>query len=308
MILGFSVNSFGQKNGSVVYGQILDTSQHPLPNIFICIKKEQKGVYSNDSGFFSINVPSEIPVSLTFSGVNFIPLEKIFFVEKNQKQATTIYLQEKNTTLPDVKVSGNPERQETGLVTVDASKALINPSVTGGIEGLLKTFVGSNNELTSQYSVRGGNYDENLVYVNGFEIYRPFLVNSGQQEGLSFINPALTENVKFYTGGFQAKYGDKMSSALDVTYKKPTKNGGSAYMSLLEQGLSLEGISKNKKFTYLFGARNRDNSNVLRSQPTTGSYIPSSSDAQALLTYSFNPKYRLEFLGNYSCRPWRRPG
>src|SRR6185503_9579246 len=120
---------------------------------------------------------------------------------------------------------------------------------------LIKVFVGSNNELTSQYSVRGGNYDENLIYVNDFEVFRPYLVRSGQQEGLSFINPELARNVSFYNGGFQAKYGDKMSSVLDIQYKKPKSFGGSAYIGLLEQGFHVEGSTKNDRFSFLLGVR-----------------------------------------------------
>src|SRR4029077_2182461 len=131
---------------------------------------------------------------------------------------------------------------------------------------LIKVFVGSNNELTSQYSVRGGSYDENLIYVNDFEVFRPYLVRSGQQEGLSFINPEMTRNVSFYNGGFQAKYGDKMSSVLDIQYKKPKTFGGSVYMGLLEQGFHLEGTAAKNKFTYLIGVRNRTNKSLLSSQ------------------------------------------
>jgi hypothetical protein len=169
---------------------------------------------------------------------------------------------------------------------------LVIPSTVGGIESLIKIFVGSNNELTSQYSVRGGNYDENLIYVNDFEIFRPYLVRSGQQEGLSFINPELTGKVSFYNGGFQAKYGDKMSSALDIQYKKPKKFGGSAYLSLLEQGFHVEGSSADNKFTYLLGIRNRSNKSLLSSQETKGSYIPTSTDLQSLLTYQVNRKWQ----------------
>jgi hypothetical protein len=165
---------------------------------------------------------------------------------------------------------------------------------------MIKVFVGSNNELTSQYSVRGGNYDENLIYVNDFEVFRPYLVRSGQQEGLSFINPELVRNVSFYNGGFQAKYGDKMSSVLDIQYKKPKQFGGSAYIGLLEQGLNLEGTSKNGKFTFLTGVRNRSNRNLLSSQETKGNYVPSSSDFQALLTYQLNTRSSFELLANFS--------
>jgi hypothetical protein len=154
--------------------------------------------------------------------------------------------------------------------------------------------------LLSQYSVRGGNYDENLIYVNDFEIFRPYLVRSGQQEGLSFINPEMVRNISFYNGGFQAKYGDKMSSVLDIQYKKPKRFGGSAYVSILEQGLQLEGISKNNKLSYLVGARNRSNKNLLSRQETQGNYVPSSADLPGIINYQFNNKWQAEFLGNIS--------
>src|SRR5690606_4681847 len=160
-----------------------------------------------------------------------------------------------------------------------------------GIEGLIKTYVGTNNELTSQYNARGGNYDENLVYVNDFEIYRPFLTRSGQQEGLSFINTDLTSNVYFSVGGFQARYGDKMSSVLDITYKKPTKTAGSVSLSLLGASAHVEGASRNKKFTYLLGFRQKSNQYLLQAQPTKGIYNPSFTDIQTLLSFDANKKW-----------------
>ncbi|MDQ6758165.1 MAG: TonB-dependent receptor, partial [Bacteroidota bacterium] len=139
--------------------------------------------------------------------------------------------------------------------------------------------------------------DENLIYINDFEVFRPYLVNNAQQEGLSFINPELARNINFYNGGFQAKYGDKMSSVLDIQYKKPKQFGGSAYISLLEQGLHLEGSSKNEKLTYLVGVRSRTNRSLLSSQETKGNYIPSSADLQGYITYQLNKKDQLELLG-----------
>ena len=126
------------------------------------------------------------------------------------------------------------------LIKINPKDAINIPTPNGGIESLIKIFVGSNNELTSQYSVRGGSYDENLIYINDFEVFRPYLVSNAQQEGLSFINPEMTKNVSFYNGGFQAKYGDKMSSVLDIQYRKPKSFGGSAYIGLLEQGFHLD--------------------------------------------------------------------
>jgi hypothetical protein len=144
--------------------------------------------------------------------------------------------------------------------------------------------------------VRGGNYDENIVYINDFEVFRPYLVSNGQQEGLSFINPELVRNVNFYTGGFQAKYGDKMSSVLDIQYKKPTTFTGSAYVSLLEQGFSLGSTSKNGKLSVMIGARNKTNGRVLSNQPIVGSYIPSAADLQSLITYKLSAKVQVEAL------------
>ena len=172
-------------------------------------------------------------------------------LEKNEQQ------------LIEVVVSDQRDRKEAGLIKINPKDAINIPAPIGGIESLIKIFVGSNNELTSQYSVRGGNYDENLMYVNDFEVFRPYLVNNAQQEGLSFINPELTKNVSFYNGGFQAKYGDKMSSVLDIQYRKPKQFGGSAYVGLLEQGLHLEGTAAKDKFTYLIGIRNKTNSSLL---------------------------------------------
>lgn len=295
-----SAKLFAQESKGFVSGKIFDEKHHPLADIFVHIAQSATGVHSNDSGYFKLPIPAEMPVNIVFSATNYNTVQKIFFVQNNQTQNTEIVLYEKNTTLSDITITARRQRVQAGLVEINPEKAIINPSPVNGIEGLIKTLVGSNNELTSQYSVRGGNYDENLVYVNGYEIYRPFLVSSGQQEGLSFINPMLTQNVNFYTGGFQAKYGDKMSSALDVTYIHPTENHGQAYVGLLEQGLSFEGLSKNKKFTYVVGVRNRDNQNVTNSQPTQGAYIPSSADAQAFLTYTFSKKFSVELLGNYS--------
>ena len=202
--------------------------------------------------------------------------------------------------LAPVTVSDQQPAREAGLIRVNPRDAINIPTPTGGIESLIKILVGSNNELTSQYSVRGGNYDENLIYVNDFEVFRPYLVNNAQQEGLSFINPELTRSVSFYTGGFQARYGDKMSSALDIQYRKPTSFGGSVYLGVLEQGLHLEGVGAQGRFTYLIGARNRTDGSLLASQETKGTYAPSSSDIQALLTWQLNGHDHLELLGTLS--------
>jgi len=176
------------------------------------------------------------------------------------------------------------------------------PSANASIESVLKTLPGVsfNNELSTQYNVRGGNFDENLVYVNGIEVYRPFLVRSGQQEGLSFVNPNLTQNIDFSAGGFQAKYGDKLSSVLDITYKKPTEFSVSIEASLIDASVTVESISKNKKLKTLVGARYYNNSLLVNSKDVDSNYQPNFTDIQAYLSYTFNDSFTLDFLGSYA--------
>jgi hypothetical protein len=289
-----------QKKTATISGRVLDENDRPLQQVSITILGRDKGTASNDSGKFTIEVPSAKPIALIFSHTGYKSTQRNFNLIEGEQETITIQLQKQENVLEGVTIRDNRPRTEAGRINIDAGNALLNPSPLGNIESLIKIFVGSNNELTSQYNVRGGSYDENLIYVNDFEVFRPYLVRSGQQEGLSFINPEMTAGVKFYNGGFQAKYGDKMSSVLDITYKKPRQFGGSAYVGLLEQGVHLEGTDKQGKFTYIVGARNRSNRNLLSSQETKGNYIPSSEDVQAYITYQANSKWLFEALGNFS--------
>ncbi len=290
----------GQSGWATLSGKITDDQQLPLPGVSIMMLGRHTGISSSDSGTFQLNVPAGRAFGLVFSYTGYKTIQQNFLLNPDEHEYVTIRMVRVNEVLNEVVVTDQVRRREAGLVVINPKYALDIPAPGGGIESLIKVFVGSNNELTSQYSVRGGSYDENLIYVNDFEVFRPYLVRSGQQEGLSFINPELTRNVSFYTGGFQAKYGDKMSSVLDIQYKKPTKTAGSVYAGLLEQGMHFEGISKNKRFTLLTGIRNRSNQNLLRSQETQGNYIPSSSDWQLLMTYKTGARSSLEFLGNLS--------
>jgi hypothetical protein len=289
-----------QKKIAFVSGQVIDENENPLAKVSVVVLGKTTGIVTNDSGFFRIKVTAAKSIALVFSNIGYAETQKTFYLSDNEEERITVRLQRDGKTLKTVVVTNDRERKELGLTKINPKNAIVLPSTTGGIEGLIKILVGSNNELTSQYNVRGGNYDENLIYINDFEIFRPYLVRSGQQEGLSFINPELARNVNFYNGGFQAKYGDKMSSVLDIQYKKPKTFGGSAYISLLEQGMHLEGSAKKEKLTYLVGVRNKSNRNLLSSQQTQGSYIPSSTDIQGYLTYKLNEKWQLEMLGNFS--------
>ncbi len=300
LLLFIALIAFSQTKSAFISGKVVDENDNPIARVSVVILGRQSGTTTNDSGYFRIKVPASKSFGLVFSFTGYNELQKNFYLSIDEEEKVTIQMERGSQTLKTVEVSTEKERTETGLVKINPKNAITLPSTTGGVEALIKILVGSNNELTSQYSVRGGNYDENLMYINDFEVFRPYLVRSGQQEGLSFINPELAKNVNFYTGGFQAKYGDKMSSVLDIQYKNPSGFGGSAYVSLLEQGMHLEGAAKKGKISYLLGVRNRSNKNLLKSQETVGAYIPSSSDVQAFITYKISNKIQLELLGIYS--------
>jgi CarboxypepD_reg-like domain/TonB-dependent Receptor Plug Domain len=289
-----------QKSGAIVTGKILDENEQPLARVSIVLLGRETGLVSSDSGTFRMRVPADKAFALVFSSTGFKSLQQNFILNDKEDEHIVVRMEKSVTNLENVTVTDDRERRESGLVHINPKDAINIPTPIGGIESLIKVYVGSNNELTSQYSVRGGNYDENLIYVNDYEVFRPYLVSNAQQEGLSFINPEMTRNVNFYNGGFQAKYGDKISSVLDIQYKKPVEFGGSAYISLLEQGLELEGVSKNKRFSYIVGARNRSFTDLLSAQETKGTYVPSSSDVQALFTYQLNPNNSLELFTVYS--------
>jgi hypothetical protein len=283
-----------------VSGKVVDENENALPNVTVTILGQTKGIATNDSGYFRMQVPADKAFALVFTYAGRNPEQKNFLLNENEEETIRIRMERGEKTLEEVIVTDQRERREAGLIKPNPKTILNLPSAVTGVEALIKIFVGSNNELTSQYSVRGGSYDENLIYVNDFEVFRPYLVRSGQQEGLSFINPEMVRSISFYNGGYQAKYGDKMSSVLDIQYKKPKKFGGSAFISILEQGIELEGASKNTKFSYLVGVRNRSNRNLLSRQDTKGNYVPSSADFQALFSYQFSPKWHAELLSNIS--------
>jgi hypothetical protein len=295
-----SLASYSQKKSAFVSGKVVDENENALPNVSVVILGRQTGIITNDTGYFRLRVPAERAFAIVFSYTGHLAEQRNFLLNEKEEEFITIRLESAADTLKGVVVTDQRDRTEAGLIRPNPKTILNLPSVTTGVESLIKIFVGSNNELTSQYSVRGGSYDENLIYVNDFEVFRPYLVRNGQQEGLSFINPELVRNINFYNGGFQAKYGDKMSSVLDIQYRKPKRFGGSAYVGILEQGLHVEGTSINNKLSYLIGVRNRSNRNLLSRQETQGNYVPSSADAQALINYQFNSKWQAEFFGNFS--------
>jgi hypothetical protein len=295
-----AILSFAQKKSATVEGKVIDENENPLSHVSIIILGQQKGILTSDSGRFQIKVPADKAFALVFSYSGYKTVQQNFLLNEGEHETISIRLEPAAGVMQEVVITEQRERTEVGLIKPNPKSIINLPSPNLSVEGMLKVVVGSNNELTSQYNVRGGSYDENLIYVNDFEIFRPYLVRSGQQEGLSFINPEMVRNINFYNGGYQAKYGDKMSSVLDIQYNSPKKFAGSAYVGILEQGFHVEGLGNKNKLSYVIGVRNRSNRNLLSRQETQGSYVPASSDLQALFNYQVNSKWSAELLGNIS--------
>jgi hypothetical protein len=282
-------------------GTVVDEEGKPMERANVSYDDGRKGTTTDAKGRFQLELQANKTIRISFSYLNHETIYKNIRLKPEQTQSLRIVLRAKSKKI-EATVLTKRGRSEAAMTWIPVNSITEIPSTTGGIEGLLKTLPGvsSSNELSSQYSVRGGNFDENLVYVNDFEIIRPFLVRSGQQEGLSFINPDLVKNVLFSSGGFQAKYGDKMSSVLDIEYKKPKEFKGSASMSLLGGGFHFEGDSKNHRFRYLFGLRQKSNQYILDALDTKGEYRPSFTDIQTFISYDLSTEWELELIGNYS--------
>jgi hypothetical protein len=292
--------AYGQ-NEAIVFGRVTDTTGIALELVNISVNGFPSGSVTDKEGKFEMKVRSGERLTLA---VSFIGYETRLFSVKlapAERYELKVKLKSTSTELGTATIEDKETRQTT-LNRIDPKLASEVPTSGEGVFALVKTFAGvsSNNETSSQYNVRGGNYDENLIYVNDIEIYRPFLVRAGQQEGLSFVNSDLASSLLFSAGGFDAKYGDKMSSVLDITYKKPREFGGSVTASLLGAAVHLEGVTKNKRFTYLIGVRHRTNKYVLTSLDTKGAYQPQFTDVQTLLSYDVSTKFTLELLANYN--------
>ncbi len=289
---------FGQT--ATISGTLKGTDNEPLDGIQITVLEDaQRTTVSDAKGNYSLIVPANKDITVTFYNINFKQLNKKLNLKEGETLLLSPAIQFKNEITAVEIVS---ENRTVEVTRIDPKLIYQLPTAGGNLEDIIKTQMGvsSNNELSSSYSVRGGNFDENLIYVNDIEVYRPFLVRSGQQEGLSFANPDMVSNINFSAGGFEAKYGDKMSSVLDITYKKPTKFAGSAQGSLLGGALHLEGISKNRLFAWSVGSRYKSNTYLLKNIDTKGEYKPRFYDLQSFLTFNINPKLTVEVLSNLS--------
>jgi hypothetical protein len=285
---------------------ILNEENRPLSDV--SIRQGNKGTISDRDGFFLLEIASDKVITITFSHLGHQPVElRDLVLTTNQVFAFNPVMRTDVIQIDSVEVTASGALALSGITNLSPELARDVPGANPGVENLLKLLPGvfSNNELSTQYGVRGGNYDENLVYVNGIEVYRPQLLRSGQQEGFSFVNSQMVENLHFSPGGFQARYGDKLSSVLDITYKTPTRFGLQAEASLLGLSTTLETRSENRKFSSLTGFRYRDNSLFLNSQQTKANFNPLFTDLQSLLTYRFSEGLHLHFIGNLGLNRYR---
>lgn len=285
---------------ATVQGIILDDAKTPI--LGVNISTSNNGTETDINGTYSLKIPSNQDVEITYSHVGFKNIKITVNLTSGDIYEFNPLFKTDIEQISEVIIKTGQRQRVEGIVTLAPETIRKIPGANAGVETLLKLLPGvsNNNELSTQYAVRGGNYDENLVYVNEIEVYRPFLIRSGQQEGLSFVNTDLVRNVEFSAGGFQAKYGDKLSSVLDITYRRPVDFGASLEASLLGGSISVEGISKDDKFSGIVGLRYRDNGLFVNSRETETNYRAGFADAQTFLSYRVTDKFELGFLGNVS--------
>lgn len=281
-----------------------DGSNSPVEFATVRIGGTAIGTNTGLDGTFKLTCPASDTIKVHVACIGFAEESRTLIQPKGEITLNFV-LHENTKMLDEVNVTEYKKETSTmGSVSIDQLKR--SPDVSGGsVEALITTMAGvnSSNEMSSQYSVRGGTFDENSVYINGVEVYRPQLISSGQQEGLSIINPDLVGSIKFSTGGFSAEYADKMSSVLDITYKQPESFEGSVSASLMGASLSLGQSSK--KFSQLHGVRFKKNSSLLSSMETKGEYDPSFFDYQTNLVLAASNKFKVSFLGNISVNNYK---
>jgi len=298
-LLFANITLLAQRNNATLRGVIRDADGKPLDMVNIALKEFPLGTSSNRKGEFILRIPARQDIILVYSSIGYASVYDTIYAEAEENITRDIIMQTTEQQIDEVLVS--TRRNDNAISRIDSKFLDVLPTAgSGAVESLIKTLPGvsSNNELSSQYSVRGGNFDENLVYVNDIEIYRPFLIRSGQQEGLSFINSDMVSTIDFSAGGFDSKYGDKMSSVLDIKYRKPSDFRGSAAMSLLGASAHFEDVALKGKLSHISGIRYKTNQYLLGSLDEKGEYDPKFIDFQTYITYQVSEKFNISFLGN----------
>lgn len=297
----FAADAQVKIHGKVTHGQGADSE--PLEFVSVAIKGTAIGTYTQLDGTYSLSAPQADTITVVFHCLGYHDIKRQLIDAKGDVSLNVRMLPANE--LSEIEVT-EFRKQTDGMQKIDHKAYSLAADASGGtVESLLTTMAGvhSSNEMSSQYSVRGGSYDENSVYINGVEIYRPQLVSSGQQEGLSVINPAMVNAVNFSTGGFPAEYGDKMSSVLDITYRQPESFEGQVAASLM--GASLAIGQGTKRFSQLHGIRYKRNNSLLSSLETRGEYDPNFFDYQTNLNFRINQKWKVSALGNIAINNYK---
>ena len=303
-LFNISHHTPAQETGTV-RGKVTDENEMPVLGATITVRELYEGTITDKDGLFNIEIPANQTHTIEISFIGYQKLSIPVKVAAGKEVYFERQLSLSMEKIDEVYIERRYERAGT-LDRINIKSIELLPSATGGVESMLGSFGASlRSEFSSQYSVRGGNFDENLVYINDIEIYRPLLVRAGQQEGLSIINTSLVSSLQFSAGGFDAQYGDKMSSVLDIRYKRPSGFGGSFNGSLLGASAHLEGATANKRFTAIGGIRYKSNQYLLQNLQTKGDYKPSFLDFQTFLTYDIADWLEISLLGNISQNLYR---
>ena len=296
---------------ATIFGVVTEGgTNQPIEFVTVYIKETNKNVQTNAAGEYSLSIPVGKTATLLTSLVGYKEAKITIEPMRSGTQKRLDIALVVSTSLQEVVVKES-RIKDNGMIREDVKDFKLLPTTTGNLESVLPhialgTNSGSGGELTSQYQVRGGNYDENLVYVNDFEVYRPQLIRAGQQEGLTFANPDLVRDLSFSSGGFEARYGDKMSSVLDIKYKRPDSTRFSVAGSFLGGSAHLEGSKKvggtdgYRRFRYLLGARYKTTKYLLSSLPVKGEYVPNFADIQTYLTYDISRSWQVALMGNFN--------
>lgn len=304
IIFVFTAVAVAQAAGVKITGLVTDENNEPLEFVSVRIGGTAIGATTGLDGKYTISAPQQDTIRVIFSCIGYE--ESVRRLLSPQGDVTVnVKMQPKSYALQGVEIT-DIQKQTGSMQKLDATTAKLAPDATGGsVEALISTMAGvtSGNEMSSQYNVRGGTYDENLVYINGIEVYRPQLVSSGQQEGLSIINPDMVGAIGFSTGGFSAEYGDKMSSVLDITYRQPEAFEGAVSAGLMGGSVTIG--TSSRRFSQLHGVRYKSNASLLSSMEDKGEYDPKFFDYQTNMTYKFSDKFKMSFLGNIAINNYK---
>jgi hypothetical protein len=302
LLLNTLQSAYAQENRTVINGKVIDSTGAPVSNVNITIDSLAAGTFTDITGSFTLTIEADSSIhTLNITSIGFRS-RSVNIMAIPGPASIVITLEEDITMLRDVIVTPGRKRDEPSMRILPLEGMVNMPASSGAIESLVKSMPGvsSGNELSNMYSVRGSSYDENLVYINGIEIEKPVLIHAGQQEGLSMINPDLTGSISFSTGGFNASYGDRMASVLEIRYREPEKLRGSLSLGMMNSSAHLEGVALRGRLSFIGGIRYRSNRLLLGTLETAGSYQPLLYDLQLAARYRLTPAFSISLLTTHN--------